>query len=116
MDTIHPPQRSTAELWQDYYFLTNEMEKLILKQNVDLFLELMEQRQRLQPIIEKEPDNGFRVSPEGRALLKKIQNTEQAINMKLQFMRNKAGQQQKVSAAYDGLNGSIVGNFINSIR
>lgn len=107
------PEKPAAELWQDYQFLTVEMEKLLVKQDMDLFLELMEQRERLQKLIEETNDQEFRTSPQGISLLTKIQQTEKTIMLRLQLTRNKANQQHQISRAYDSMGASPAGHFIN---
>lgn len=91
----------TAEvLWKDYQFLTKEILKFLLKQDMDLFYELMNQREKLQTIIDQTADNDFKDSPEGRSLLVEIQQDSQNImhNLQLQLLSQKRHHQ--VSEAY----------------
>jgi len=91
----------TAEsLWQDYQFLTKEMKKFLIEQDMDLFNDLMNQRERLQAIIDQTDDDVFKVSREGKTLLSKIRKINQDItdNMHLLLSRNK--RQHEVSEAY----------------
>lgn len=92
---------SPRELWQDYYFLTQEMSKFLVRNEIDLFFELINQRERLQADIDNCEDN-YKRTPEGKALLGgAIRLTNQAISHRLQFLLNQAKQQETVSNAYD---------------
>ena len=99
----------TAEtLWQDYRFLTKEMMKFLAKQDLDLFYELMNQREKLQTIIDQTTDDGFKVSSAGRSLLTEIQQDCQTIIDNLQLRRNRSKRQHQVSEAYSGANTTAV--------
>ena len=91
----------TAEaLWQEYRFLTKEMMKFLAKQDMDLFYELMNQRERLQTIIDQTVDNDFKVSLEGRKLISEIQLDSQTIIRDLQVRLGSSKRQHQVSEAY----------------
>jgi hypothetical protein len=92
--------KTARELWQDYRFLTQEMAKFLTKQDMDLFYELMKQRERLQGMIDEAADEGFKNSLEGRALLIEIQQDSQLIAKRLQLQLNNGKRQQQVAAAY----------------
>lgn len=95
--------RTAQAMWQDYQFLTKEMLKFLNKQEMDLFYDLMNQRERLQTIIDQTGDDGFKVSPEGRSLLAEIQEDSQNIIHNLQFRRSNSKRRHQVSEAYCGL-------------
>ena len=91
----------TAEaLWQDYRFLTKEMVKFLAKQDMELFNNLLNQRERLQTIIDQTADEGFKVSPQGRSLLSEIQQVNQDITSNMQLLLNRSKRQHQVSEAY----------------
>lgn len=92
--------KSIQDLWQDYRFLTKEMMKFITKGDMDLFYNLMNQREKLQSIIDKTSDDGYKLSPEGKSLLTEIQQDNQEITYNLQVLIGKVKQKQKVSEAY----------------
>ncbi len=95
--------RTAQAMWQDYQFLTKEMMKFLTEQDMDLFYNLMNQRERLQTIIDQTADDGFKVSPEGRSLLTEIQQDSQNIIHNLQLRRSSSKRQHQVSEAYSGL-------------
>lgn len=103
-------KRTAAELWQDYLFLTREMAKFLAREEMELFHELLQQREDLQTIIEETPDDGFRGSPEGRKLLAQIQQENQALMSHFQHTHQKVKQHHQVAQVYTGGNKQPVGN------
>ena len=94
--------KTAQALWQDYQFLTKEMAKFIKKQDMALFYHLVEQRERLQSLIEQTADEGFKVSVVGRTLLNEIQQENQEIIHDLQVRLGHSKRQHQVSEAYSG--------------
>lgn len=92
--------KTAQALWQDYRFLTKEMIKFLTKQDMELFYDLMNQREQLQPLIEQAPDQGFKDSPEGRSLIREIQQDSQAIIQAIQVRMGSSKRQHQVSQAY----------------
>lgn len=92
--------KSAQALWQDYHFLTKEMLKFLNKQDMKLFNDLMNQRERLQSLIEQTPDDGFKQSAAGRSLLNEIKQESQAILQAMQIQMGKSKRQHQVSKAY----------------
>ncbi len=99
----------TAEaLWQDYRFLTREMKKFLIQQDMELFNDLMSQRERLQTIIDQTSDEGFKVSSVGRSLLSEIHQMNQDITANMQLLLNRSKQQHQVSEAYSAASTTAV--------
>lgn len=91
----------TAEaLWKDYQFLTKEMLKFLAKQDMDLFYELMNQRETLQVILEQTADHGFKVSKDGQSLLSEIKQMNGEITDSMQLLLSRSKRQHQVSEAY----------------
>lgn len=103
-------EKPSEELWNDYFFLTKEMSKFLGEQNLDLFYELLEQREALQTMIEENKEDQFLLSASGQQLLQSIQQINQNITMKLQSIINNSRNQHNVSRAYDGLGTEFIGN------
>lgn len=93
-------EKTAQALWQDYHFLTKEMLKFISKQEMELFYHLLNQRERLQAVIEQVPDNGFTKSPDGRNLLREIRQDSQEVIIEMQIRMGKSKRQHQVSKAY----------------
>jgi hypothetical protein len=96
-------------MWDDYLFLTREMVKLLDKQDYDLFFDLLDQRERLQTMINEQADTAYAQSPAGLANMLLIQRENQAMQRKLKMFLNRAKQQQQLTQAYDAYSG-IAGN------
>ena len=94
--------KTAGQLWQDYGFLTKEMAKFLAKQDMNLFYDLMNQRERLQTLIDQTADDGFKASTPGRSLLLKIKQESQTILQRMQLQFNHSKRQQQVSDAYNG--------------
>ena len=90
------------QLWLDYHFLTKEMVKFLDNKDMELFYELINQREQIQALIDQTADDDFRKSAEGRRLLLEIQGDSHFITHTLQFQLNTGKRQHQVAAAYDG--------------
>ena len=100
--------KTTQAMWQDFHFLTQEMLKFLIKQDMTLFYHLMEQRGRLQISIEKAADDGFKDSPAGQSMLIEIQKDSQCIIAHMQSRMSHSIRQYQVMDAYSGAsNGSV---------
>ena len=104
-------RKTAQQLWLDYHFLTKEMAKFLGKQEMDLFYELMNQREQIQDMITQAADEEFRISAEGRRLLLEIQSDSQFITHTLQFQLNIRKRQHQVSEAYGGETGAPVSHM-----
>lgn len=95
-------EKTARALWLDYQFLTKEMKKFLSKQDMALFYHLVDQRERVQTLIDQTADEGFRVSEEGQAMLTEIQQESQEIIHDLQVRLSYSKRQHQVSEAYSG--------------
>ena len=87
------------DLWNRYLMLTEEMAKFLKEDNVDMFLNLMEQRTILHDELQKNGIGVFERSSEGKILGAKIQKVNADIQYKAQIWLNHAkGQERKVNA------------------
>ncbi|MDT8903918.1 hypothetical protein [Anaeroselena agilis] len=83
--------KSAKDLWCDYLFLTREMAKFLAKEDLEMFQNLMDQRERLQQLIDDNADNHFAASDEGRKILTLIRDTNTGISLAIngRYSRNK---------------------------
>lgn len=100
--------KPAAALWQDYHFLTKEMRKFFVRQDLDMFNELLNQREKLQGLIDQTADLGFRLSPEGRRLLQEIQRDNQNLIRDLQIYLGNSKRQLQVFEAYSRVDTTAV--------
>jgi len=101
-------EKTAQALWQDYLFLTKEMLKFLDKQDMELFYELMDQRERLQTIIDETPDEGFKLSPRGLSLLTEVEKENQVIFHDLQLKHSRAKRHHQVSEVYNNVGSASV--------
>ena len=90
----------TETLWQDYRFLTKEMVNFLAKEDMDLFYDLMNQREQLQTIIDQAIDDDFKDSLAGRSLLAEIQQDSKNIIQAMQIRLGSIKRQHQISEAY----------------
>lgn len=95
------PGTAPARVWGDYLFLTREIGKFLARQDFAMATELLDQRDRLQSMIEAMPPTGFLATQEGQEIRVAIEQENKAILNKIQLLLNKARQDQTVSQAYD---------------
>ena len=93
--------KTSQALWQDYRFLTKEILKFLDKQDMELFYELMDQRERLQTAIDETPDEGFKLSLAGRSLLTEVEKDNEVILYNLQVKHSRAKRHNQVSEVYN---------------
>lgn len=93
--------RSAKDLWNDYLFLTKEMAKFLERKDLDMFNEIMKQREAVQKNIDEATNSEFSRSQEGRQLLIQVKQKDELIKAKLRLLLNSAKQEQTVNQAYD---------------
>lgn len=93
--------QSPGRLWQDYLFLTNEMDRFLAADDLDMFLDLLGQREKLQAALDKTDTSEFKHSPAGRKIFADIVAGNAVIVQRLAKLRNQSHQRQQVQGAYD---------------
>lgn len=97
--------RSAANLWQDYLFLTHEMLKFISRREMDMFYSLLDQRESLQPLLEA-ADPVFQASPAGKELYNQALAANQQISDRLKLIYNQTVRQLDIDQSYEGTGGT----------
>lgn len=102
--SLEPPKgRTRRDLWQDYLFLSQELSKFVSPEDFELFTDLLEQRAKLQPLIEAAPDaEGYQKSEDFSMLVERVTALNQSIASRLRFFKNAALKQRDLANAYDG--------------
>ena len=100
-------EKTISVLWQDYLFLTTEMGRFLEKQDIDLFLELISQRERLQSMIENKQKQMGMNSPPKEEILTEINKANQVVMDKLRYLMNMEDKQHNLSHAYDVYNSNL---------
>ncbi len=103
------------ELWQNYLFLTTELGKFTSPEDVDLFADLLNQRERLMMTIKQTSDDkNYIKSLEGQAFIKYIAELDATVYEKMSLSKNMLRKKFELSSAYDGYSLDSVavgGNF-----
>ena len=102
----------SEKLWNDYLFLTKEMDKCLVREDFDLFMELVEQRQKLQTLIEEAADD-FAATSAGHEFIQTVQQENNRVRLRLTAMYNRSKQRQVVSKAYDAYSSRTVGGWMD---
>lgn len=95
-------------LWEKYFTLTEELLKFINQQNIETFLSLVPQRDRLIELMEELPSKNYLQLEEFKEIGKKIIPMDREIMYKARAWLNKSRRQNSVVKAYD-LSNSVLG-------
>ena len=74
---------------------------MLTRQDMDLFVELLEQRERLQTLIDKAAGKEFSTTVAGKKLLSEIAQQETIITNQLRQLLNHSHKQHNVAQSYD---------------
>lgn len=101
------------ELWGKYFMVTNELLKFIDKQDIDNFIELIDQRQKLIELLNELPDTEYRKTEECQALFAKIKPIDMQLLYKSKSWLNKAKRNTMAVKSYDLTGANPLGNMLN---
>lgn len=107
-------QRPDENLWRDYLFLTREMLKFAGQANLDMFYELLDQRQAIQEQIDAVTagnKENRRDDPEWQAMVDEIQNSNRQIVGRLRLAQNQLKQQKTRANAYEGITPEVLRGY-----
>ena len=112
--TADAPRFSEQELWLRYLGVTKELMKAIDMEDIDTFLQLVDQRQALLEKIQAIPENEalFSKSEAGMALKREIKPMDMQIIFKGRTWLNKAKNHTNTVRSYD-VSYSATGNMFN---
>lgn len=105
-------QLTERELWEKYLAVTKELLKFIDEEDIDTFLDLVDQRQRLMEMLQALPDHEYARSPEGVALRESIKPMDMQIMHKARSWLNKSKRNTMTVKGYDSFGLASV-NMIN---
>ena len=100
-------------LWNKYYMVTTELLKFIKAENVDEFLQLVEQRTRIMEKLQGLPDTTYRETEECQALFEKIKPLDMQIIYKARSWLNKSKRKNMAVRSYDVTGAMPLGNMFN---
>ena len=90
-------------LWQKYFALTKDLLKFS-DQDSDLFVELVDQRDRLIEKMKALPENDYRSTEECKALIEQIIPMDKQIIYRAKSWLNKSRRQNSTVRSYDMIN------------
>ena len=93
-------------LWQKYFVLTEELLKFSDQKDSDLFVELVDQRDRLIEKMKALPENDYRSTEECKALIEQIIPMDKQIIYRARAWLNKSRRQNSTVRSYD-MTGSL---------
>ena len=99
---------SARILWEKYLTLTQELLKFINQQDIETFLTLVPQRDRLIELMEELPSKDYLQLEEFKSFGEKIIPMDREIMYKARAWLNKSRRQNSVVKSYD-LSNSILG-------
>ena len=105
--------KKARELWGKYYMLTLELLKLINKEDIDNFIDLVGQRQKLIDMAAALPDTGYRQTEECKELFAKIAPIDMQLIYKAKSWLNRSKRNNQAVRSYDVAGAGQVGRMIN---
>ena len=99
-------------LWQKYFALTKDLLKFSDQKDSDLFIELVNQRERLIEKMKALPKNDYRESEECKKMIEQMIPMDKQIIYRAKAWLNKSRRQNSVVRSYDliesvGLRGTV---------
>ena len=101
------------DLWEKYYMLSAEMLKFITSDEVDMFLQLLEQRTAIQQLLEKLDDRIWPKTTAGQALYAKLKPMDMQLQYNARLWLNKSKQKNQAVKSYDLLGENPAGHLFN---
>ena len=104
--------KEARTLWRKYFVLTEELLKFSDQRDSELFMELVDQRERLIEKMKALPENNYRESDECKQLIEKIIPMDKQIIYRAKAWLNKSRRQNSMVRSYDliesaGLRGTV---------
>ena len=101
------------DLWEKYYMLSAEMLKFIENDEVDMFLQLLEQRTAIQQLLEKLDDRIWPKTTAGQALYAKLKPVDMQLQYNARLWLNKSKQKNQAVKSYELLGENPAGHLFN---
>lgn len=107
------PNEQAALLWRKYLVLSKELLKFIDQQDIDTFLELVDQKGALVDKMKALPPHTFRETQEFQDLVKEIKPLDMQVIYKARTWLNKSRRNTSAVRAYDLRPFNPAGNLFN---
>lgn len=100
-------------LWGKYRILTHELMKFIDAEDIEAFLSLVDQRERIVTLIQELPADKYRGSADWAALEHELRPLEMQIQYKARAWLNRSRRRNAAVHSYDLSEASPLGNNLN---
>ena len=102
-----------AALWRKYLALTQDMMKLFDAGDLDMFMDLVEQRDGLIKKMQELPDNDYRESEDCQKMIEQIKPLDMKLIYRAKTWLNKSRHQTSAVRSYDIRSYGGVGGIVN---
>ena len=104
---------AARDLWEKYRVLTHELLKFVDADEIDMFIDLVDQREHIVGLLKELPSDPYRVSAEWMALEAELRPLEMQIQYKARAWLNRSRRRNAAVHSYDTGEGSPVGAYLN---
>ena len=104
---------AARELWEKYRVLTHEMMKFVDADEIDTFIELVDQREQVVTLLQALPADPYRGGAEWAALEAELTPLEMQLQYKARSWLNRSRRQNAAVHSYDLSEASPLGNNLN---
>ena len=104
---------AARELWEKYRVLTHEMMKFVDADEIDTFIELVDQREQVVTLLQALPADPYRGGAEWSALEAELTPLEMQIQYKARAWLNRSRRQNAAVHSYDLAGASPLGSHLN---
>jgi len=113
VNTLEEANEAAATLWKRYLRMSEELLKFIKSGDIDMFLNLVDQRVAIVDQMKALPEHTFRETQEFQDLVKIIKPMDMEIMYKARTWLNKSRQKSSAVKAYDLTSTFSGGSIIN---
>ena len=104
---------AAQSLWEKYRVLTHELMKFIDEEEIDTFIDLVDQRERIVDMLKELPADPYRGSEEWGALDAESRPLEMQIQYKARAWLNRSRRQNAAVHSYDLTEANPLGGNLN---
>ena len=100
-------------LWEKYRVLTHELLKFVDENEIDTFIELVDQREHIVTLLKELPSDPYRMGAEWAALDTELHPIELQIQYKARAWLNRSRRQNAAVHSYDLTGANPLGGHLN---
>ena len=100
-------------LWEKYRVLTHELLKFVDADEIDTFIDLVDQREHIVGLLKELPSDPYRMGAEWAALEAELRPLEMQIQYKARAWLNRSRRQNAAVHSYDLTGANPLGSHLN---